>query len=1195
MTITRKLVSLLLLFWATSDVALAFKPTSEQYGHTMITRRLLSPGGYSFGAFGTVGALVVPQFAVGGTTFSTAAVHQIVEGAQSRDWLGYDECDASTVSGHSICKAGRNVGDYLGITVTGDIDDEAAHFDNDNFLGGVKAIHQLLRSDPDWEAGASHPDVSVVRLLQLYVRSAIRPEVSALQRRQMLIVARMKLGKALHTLQDFYAHSTWADVYPTSEIASPLTDALLISTIPTEFKPSGHTFLTAYPADGSYIDVCAKRITELVGTWEGNGGNWEILPEARQGKIISSSAWGSLAASTVTGAASDFSPTRCDHGSDLGNKSAVSGIAKDAPYMPFDPGTHCTPANGCRLENSTYSGLEAAATGSTGSHLKASYQAALHSRELLNRLVQIIRTDSTIAANPTEAESMISALLGVEQPVPRIAMLVDASGSMSTIIPGISAGLGKAASTSGVSLHTFDGNGTIATEHDDLNKMQTLLANAGTGGAGCETPALSALLKVVDELPAYSSLYLFTDAGASDADKLNAVVTAAAARHIKINPVVFGGCGLPDAGTAGVFTASTKVYYQLRFGTGGRGYQGLPDRGPAQKRLAEIFAYEAILSQAGPLQSHAVGGGISSGLALATNATNTSTSSGVLLVESGVLAQARTVSFPVDSGLAQLIVTVSAVGAQVSLVDPSGQAVALTDSGGGMIYTSVSNPAAGSWKLAMTTTAQVPYTAQIEVRGGVLLKNLQYEALVEIGARSGHEYAPSMGSTPTSGVSKAKVQIDGATGASVVLSYVNEDGTVISTFPLTLVAPTVFMGQTTVPTSAYWVKVTGQGLDGSNFARMWRGEHTLPAPMPGGRIVVNVPGGVQWTPGTTGQISMRMSNLGADENLTLSARFGSITVSVTPSTITMAANTAVNIDLSTALPANASSGKLILKVTSSTGPRDVEVPIVLQAPTTGNPTRLINLSTRGQVQTGNNVMIGGFVIGGSTAKKVLIRAVGPNLANYGVTGVLANPTLELHKSSDNSIIASNDDWGTSTNAAEISASTLAPVDSKEAAILATLNPGAYTAIVTGNGGGTGVGIVEVYELDHPEIPMINISTRGQVLTGSNVMIGGFIIQGTSNQTVLIRAVGPNLANYGVTGVLANPTLELHKSSDNSIIATNDNWGTASNAAAITATGLAPVSPLESAILISLPPGAYTAVVSGANGGTGVGIIEVFAQ
>jgi hypothetical protein len=236
-------------------------------------------------------------------------------------------------------------------------------------------------------------------------------------------------------------------------------------------------------------------------------------------------------------------------------------------------------------------------------------------------------------------------------------------------------------------------------------------------------------------------------------------------------------------------------------------------------------------------------------------------------------------------------------------------------------------------------------------------------------------------------------------------------------------------------------------------------------------------------------------------------------------------------------------------------------------------------------------MIGGFIIGGSTPKKVLIRAVGPNLANYGVTGVLADPTLQLF--SGQTVIASNDDWGSASNAAEIQASTLAPVNPKEAAILSTLNPGAYTAIVSGVGGGTGVGIVEVYELDHPEIPLINISTRGQVLTGNDVMIGGFIVQGTSNQTVLIRAVGPNLANYGVTGVLANPTLSLY--SGQTVIASNDDWGTAANAAAILATGLAPVSPLESAILISLPPGAYTAIVSGANGGTGVGIVEVFAQ
>ena len=257
--------------------------------------------------------------------------------------------------------------------------------------------------------------------------------------------------------------------------------------------------------------------------------------------------------------------------------------------------------------------------------------------------------------------------------------------------------------------------------------------------------------------------------------------------------------------------------------------------------------------------------------------------------------------------------------------------------------------------------------------------------------------------------------------------------------------------------------------------------------------------------------------------------------------------------------------------------------------------RLVNISTRGQVQTGYNVMIGGFIIGGSTPKKVLIRAVGPTLANYGVTGVLADPMLELHRSSDNSIIASNDDWGSASNAAEITATTLAPVNSKESAILIALDPGAYTAIVTGKNAGTGVGIVEVYEIDHPEIPLINISTRGRVEIGDSVMIGGFIIQGNSPQTVLIRAVGPNLLNYGVTGVLADPMLELHRSSDGAVIATNDNWGTASNAAAIAATGLAPVDPKESAILITLQPGAYTAIVSGSGGGTGVGIIEVFAR
>ncbi|MDO8261825.1 MAG: hypothetical protein Q7T21_01220 [Gallionella sp.] len=257
----------------------------------------------------------------------------------------------------------------------------------------------------------------------------------------------------------------------------------------------------------------------------------------------------------------------------------------------------------------------------------------------------------------------------------------------------------------------------------------------------------------------------------------------------------------------------------------------------------------------------------------------------------------------------------------------------------------------------------------------------------------------------------------------------------------------------------------------------------------------------------------------------------------------------------------------------------------------GPGSRLTNLSARGQVQTGENVMIGGFVIGGAGSKKVLIRGLGPTLASFGVSGVLLDPMLQLFSGS--TMIASNDNWGSASNATEIDATGLAPGNTLESAILTTLAPGAYTAVLSGVGGGSGVGIAEVYEIDHPESQMTNMSTRGQVQTGDNVMIGGFIISGDAPKTVMIRAVGPTLANYGVTGVLANPTLQLYSGS--TVVATNDDWGNATNAAAIYATGLAPVSPQESAILVTLAPGAYTAVVSGVGGGTGVGIIEVFAQ
>jgi YVTN family beta-propeller protein len=257
--------------------------------------------------------------------------------------------------------------------------------------------------------------------------------------------------------------------------------------------------------------------------------------------------------------------------------------------------------------------------------------------------------------------------------------------------------------------------------------------------------------------------------------------------------------------------------------------------------------------------------------------------------------------------------------------------------------------------------------------------------------------------------------------------------------------------------------------------------------------------------------------------------------------------------------------------------------------TTSNPGRLINLATRGPVLTGNNVQIGGFIIGGSSPKTVVVRARGPSLTATGVPNALANPVLQLFQGQTQ--LAVNDNWGSAPNAAAIQSSGFAPPDAAEAAILAQLAPGAYTAIVTGAGGTTGVGLVEIFEVDAPSVPLINIATRGPVLTGSDVMIGGFIIQGSGPQTVVVRARGPSLAQTGVPGVLANPVLQLFQGQTQ--MAVNDDWGSASNAAAIQASGFAPPDALESAILVTLQPGAYTAIVTGAGGTTGVGIVEVF--
>ena len=251
----------------------------------------------------------------------------------------------------------------------------------------------------------------------------------------------------------------------------------------------------------------------------------------------------------------------------------------------------------------------------------------------------------------------------------------------------------------------------------------------------------------------------------------------------------------------------------------------------------------------------------------------------------------------------------------------------------------------------------------------------------------------------------------------------------------------------------------------------------------------------------------------------------------------------------------------------------------------------LNISTRLRVQTGENVMIGGFIITGNVPKKVIIRAIGPSLQQAGVSGALADPVMEL-RSASGALITSNDDWKENQRA-EIESTGIPPQNDLESAIVRTLPAGSYTAIVRGKNAGTGVGLVEVYDLDTPaDSRLVNISTRGFVETGSNVMIGGFILGNHSAPArVIVRAIGPSLSQAGISGALADPTLEL-RDTNGELVRSNNNWRDTQQAD-IQGTGIPPQHDLESAIIADLPPSPYTAVARGVNDTTGVGLVEVY--
>ena len=264
------------------------------------------------------------------------------------------------------------------------------------------------------------------------------------------------------------------------------------------------------------------------------------------------------------------------------------------------------------------------------------------------------------------------------------------------------------------------------------------------------------------------------------------------------------------------------------------------------------------------------------------------------------------------------------------------------------------------------------------------------------------------------------------------------------------------------------------------------------------------------------------------------------------------------------------------------------------------PATAKNISTRLAVGTDDNVLIGGFIVTGNASKKVIVRAIGPSVTPYNVPNALQDPTLELHDHTG-AVIKSNDNWMNASNKQEIINSGHAPSNDLESAILTTLAPGNYTAIIRGKNGTTGNALVEVYDIGTASLDVSsnaqlgNISTRGLVQTGDNVMIGGFIVEGLKGDmpaTVIVRAIGPELGAppYNVPNALQDPTLELHDHTG-AVIKSNDNWMDDPGAAQIQTNHLAPGDPRESATIVTLQPGNYTVIVRGKNNTTGIALVE----
>jgi hypothetical protein len=431
------------------------------------------------------------------------------------------------------------------------------------------------------------------------------------------------------------------------------------------------------------------------------------------------------------------------------------------------------------------------------------------------------------------------------------------------------------------------------------------------------------------------------------------------------------------------------------------------------------------------------------------------------------------------------------------------------------------------------------------------------------------------------GTTGSRILITSASFASYEATPITADFTMTATIPASYLAAGRLAFQNTG--LIYWsVSWGGAGYTGPNTGRMENDADGNFGPPFAGVLPSTSTSALRFN----GAASAQSTNNAADYSVTPGA--ATFTNNNGASTLVIGAPTPTPTATATATATATPTATATATATATGTPPPPPPPTPTPTPS-APPSSLGNIATRLRVETGDNVLIAGFIVTGTELKRIIVRAIGPSLP---FAGVLADPVLELRNSSGG-IILSNDNWRVGGQEADIIATGIPPTSEMESAIVADLpaNNSAYTAIMRGLNNGTGIGVVEVYDLDQTvDSKLGNISTRGFVGTGDNVLIGGLIVLGQNPLRVIVRALGPSLP---VPGALQNPTLEL-RDGDGNLIDENDDWREdPAQESEIIATGIPPTSDLESAIVRDLAPGQYTAIVRGANNTTGVAIVEAY--